>query len=49
MKFSTSVTAGALLVGQAIAHPVAVEKRQSPDIDAVIFQFALTVRPYRLP
>lgn len=42
MKLTSSLAAGALLVSQAVAHPVALGKRQD-DIDTTILEFALTV------
>ncbi|KAF7511008.1 hypothetical protein GJ744_005554 [Endocarpon pusillum] len=44
MKFPSSVVAGALLVGSALAHPVGLGKRQESDnIDSTVLQFALTL------
>lgn len=42
MKLTSSLAAGALLVSQAVAHPVALGKRQD-DIDTTILEFALTL------
>lgn len=44
MKFSSSVAAGALLVGSALAHPMGLGKRQEPaNLDPTVLNFALTV------
>ena len=43
MRSVLSFAAGALLIGQSLTHPVALEKRQG-DIDTTVLQFALTVR-----
>jgi hypothetical protein len=43
MKSVISLAIGALLAGQALAHPVGLTKRGA-DIDTTVLQFALTVR-----
>lgn len=48
MRFMSSHVAGALLVSQAVAHPVGLGKRQD-DIDTTVLQFALTVGRPPLP